>query len=293
MSTVPAIALNNGVSRSRSSASGSSRSTPRRPRRRRSTALEVGYRHIDTAEMYGNEKEVGEAVARLRASTATRSSSRASSTTASTRTTTRSRRSTESLEALELDYLDLFLIHWPLPGIERLRRDLAGAWRRSTRPAGPRRSASPTSSRTTCAGCTRRPRSCPAVNQIEVHPYLTNDEVRAFDTEHGIATEAWSPIAQGKVLDDPIDRAASPRRTSKTPAQVDAALARAARRHRLPQVGDPQPGRGELRALRLRALRALTWASSPRSTGTSAPDPNPDEFNWIPRATRSTSAAKS
>ena len=43
----------------------------------------------------------------------------------------------------------------------------------------------------------------PAVNQIEVHPYLANDEVRAFDAEHGIATEAWSPIAQGKVLDDP------------------------------------------------------------------------------------------
>ena len=51
----------------------------------------------------------------------------------------------------------------------------------------------------------------PAVNQIEIHPYLTQDEVRAFDAEHGIATEAWSPIAQGKVLDDPtiIDRSPS------------------------------------------------------------------------------------
>ena len=59
----------------------------------------------------------------------------------------------------------------------------------------------------------------PAVNQIEVHPYLANDEVRAFDAEHGIATEAWSPIAQGKVLDDPtIVRIAE--NLGKTPAQV-------------------------------------------------------------------------
>lgn len=59
----------------------------------------------------------------------------------------------------------------------------------------------------------------PAVNQIEVHPYLTQDEVRAFDAEHGIATQAWSPIAQGLVLDDPtIVRIA--RTHGKTPAQV-------------------------------------------------------------------------
>jgi 2,5-diketo-D-gluconate reductase A len=59
----------------------------------------------------------------------------------------------------------------------------------------------------------------PAVNQVEIHPYLTNEEVRAFDAEHGIATEAWSPIAQGKVLDDPtIVRIAEAH--GKTPAQV-------------------------------------------------------------------------
>ena len=59
----------------------------------------------------------------------------------------------------------------------------------------------------------------PAVNQIEVHPYLTQDELRAFDAEHGIATEAWSPIAQGKVLDDPVlVRIAEAH--GKSPAQV-------------------------------------------------------------------------
>ena len=59
----------------------------------------------------------------------------------------------------------------------------------------------------------------PAVNQIEVHPYLTQDDVRAFGAEHDIATEAWSPIAQGKVLDAPaINRIAD--RLGKSPAQV-------------------------------------------------------------------------
>ena len=59
----------------------------------------------------------------------------------------------------------------------------------------------------------------PAVNQVEVHPYLRNDEVRAYGVEHGIATEAWSPIARGKVLKDPtITRIAE--NLDRTPAQV-------------------------------------------------------------------------
>jgi 2,5-diketo-D-gluconate reductase A len=59
----------------------------------------------------------------------------------------------------------------------------------------------------------------PAVNQIEIHPYLTQDELRAFDTEHGIATEAWSPIAQGLVLEDAVlERIA--KEHHRTPAQV-------------------------------------------------------------------------
>jgi 2,5-diketo-D-gluconate reductase A len=57
------------------------------------------------------------------------------------------------------------------------------------------------------------------VNQIEVHPYFTNDEVRAYGQKHGIATEAWSPIAQGKVLDDPVVDGIA-KATGKSPAQV-------------------------------------------------------------------------
>ena len=76
----------------------------------------------------------------------------------------------------------------------------------------------------------------PAVNQIEVHPYLLNSEVRAYDEEHGIATEAWSPIAQGGVLDDPvITEIAEQGRQDARPGGP--ALAHPARRHRLPEVG--------------------------------------------------------
>nr|WP_245594390.1 aldo/keto reductase [Actinospica robiniae] len=59
----------------------------------------------------------------------------------------------------------------------------------------------------------------PAVNQIEVHPYLTQDEVRTFNADHGIATEAWSPIAQGAVLGDPAVKSVA-ERVGRTPAQV-------------------------------------------------------------------------
>ena len=83
----------------------------------------------------------------------------------------------------------------------------------------PDRSECPTSSRTICAACTRTLRSPPAVDQIEVHPYLTQDEVRGFCAEHGIAVEAWSPIGQGLELDDPVIGSIA-ERVGKTPAQV-------------------------------------------------------------------------
>jgi 2,5-diketo-D-gluconate reductase A len=59
----------------------------------------------------------------------------------------------------------------------------------------------------------------PAVNQIEVHPYLVQDDVRAFGAEHGIVTEAWAPIARGRVLDDPVITTIA-KRLDRTPAQV-------------------------------------------------------------------------
>ena len=115
--------------------------------------------------------------------------------------------------------IDLFLIHWPLPTVGDYVDDLAGAGEDLRRRPGPRDRRVQLPGRTTCAGCTPRPTCVPAVNQIELHPYLTQDELRAFDAEHGIATEAWSPIAQGAVLDDPtiVEIAEA---HGKTPAQV-------------------------------------------------------------------------
>ena len=121
----------------------------------------------------------------------------------------------------------------------------------------------------------------PAVNQIEVHPYLANDEVRAFDAEHGIATEAWSPIAQGKVLDDPtIVRIAE--NLGKTPAQVtlrwhlqrgDIVFPKSVTRSRVEENFD---------ALRLRALRHRHGPTSPVSTAGERTGPDPDTFDYVP-----------
>ena len=120
------------------------------------------------------------------------------------------------------------------------------------------------------------------MNQIEVHPYLTQDELRAFDAEHEIATEAWSPIAQGKVLDDPTIVAG--RRAARQDAGAgDAALARPARRHRLPEVG--HAAAGSRRTSRIFDFelgrgrhREITALDRDERTG-----PDPDTFNYVPR----------
>ena len=104
----------------------------------------------------------------------------------------------ETLAALGMDYVDLFLIHWPLPTL--YDGDYVSTWKalEEFKPTAARaRSASPTSRSRTCERLAAESDVVPAVNQIELHPYLANEEVRAYGREHGIATEAWSPIAQG------------------------------------------------------------------------------------------------
>ena len=216
MDAVPSITLNNGVLIPQLGF-GTFQIKPADAKDATLTALKLGYRHIDTAEMYGNEREVGEAV---------RESGLARDQVFVTSKLNNGFHAYDdalkafdgTLADLGFDYLDLFLIHWPLPNVG----DYVETWRAMEEMYR--------SGRVNAIGVSNfqphhlrrildETEIVPAVNQIEVHPYLAQDGLRAFNAEHDIATEAWSPIAQGKVLDDPtITRIAQ--RLGRTPAQV-------------------------------------------------------------------------
>ncbi|ORA13022.1 aldo/keto reductase [Mycobacterium asiaticum] len=182
-------------------------------------ALEVGYRHIDTAQMYGNEKEVGQGI---RDAGVDRGDVYITSklNNGFHRPDDARRAFDETLSKLGSDYVDLFLIHWPLPTL--YDGDFVSTWKTLEEFARDGRARSIGVSNFQPDHLDRLAegsQTVPAVNQIEVHPYLTNERVRTYNREHGIATEAWSPIAQGKVLDDEvISRIAG--KLGKTPAQV-------------------------------------------------------------------------
>ena len=182
-------------------------------------ALEIGYRHIDTAEMYGNEKPVGEAV---RASGLDRGEVFVTSKLNNAFHEPDDAREAfaTTLSELGFDYVDLFLIHWPLPTL--YDGDFVSTWKTLEEFHRDGRARSIGVSNFQIEHLERLAagtETVPAVNQIEVHPYLTNEAVRGYGREHGIATEAWSPIAQGGVLEDPtITEVAD--RLGKTPAQV-------------------------------------------------------------------------
>ncbi|GAB3171394.1 2,5-diketo-D-gluconate reductase A [Micromonospora palomenae] len=182
-------------------------------------ALEIGYRHIDTAEMYGNEAEVGEAV---RTSGLDRREVFVTSklNNAFHRPEDARRAFESTLSALKMDYIDLFLIHWPLPTL--YDGDFVSTWKVLEEFQRDGRATSIGVSNFQVPHLERLAAEAdvvPAVNQIEVHPYFGNEEVRAYDRQHNILTQAWSPIAQGKVLDDPtvVDVADE---VGRTPAQV-------------------------------------------------------------------------
>ncbi|MEU7179290.1 MULTISPECIES: aldo/keto reductase [Streptomyces] len=181
------------------------------------SALEAGYRSIDTAAIYGNETGVGRALAAsalpredLFVTTKLWNADQGYDATL--------RAFDASLAKLGLEYLDLYLIHWPTPA-----RDLyLDSWRAVERLASEGRIRAAGVSNFQPAHLQRLlddSRLVPAVNQIELHPGLQQAELRAFHAEHGIATEAWSPLAQGAVLDDPAITAIAAR-TGKSAAQV-------------------------------------------------------------------------
>ncbi len=278
MTSVPTIALNNGVEIPQLGF-GVFQIPPDETVKATTIALEIGYRHIDTAQMYGNEREVGLAV---------RESGLARDQVFVTSKLNNSRLEREdilrsfdtSLAELGFDYLDLFLVHWPLPGVS----DFVARWKVMEEIyAGGRVKAIGVSNfqqhhlRTLFATAEVRP----AVNQIEVHPYLTQDELRAFDGEHGIVTEAWAPIARGKVAHDAVIRGIADQ-VGRTPAQVtlrwhvqrgDVVFPKSATRSRVEEnfaIFDFE--------LDESAMAAISALDRGERTG-----PDPDEFNWIPR----------
>ena len=167
-----------------------------------SQALEVGYRHIDTAQMYGNEAGVGEALA---AAGLPREDVYVTSklSNAFHRPDDARRSFDDTLRLLRLDRIDLFLVHWPLP--TQYDGDFVSTWRTLAEFVAEGRAASVGVSNFQPDHLDRIVEETgvvPVVNQVEVHPYFRNEAVREADARHGVATEAWSPIAQGDVLDD-------------------------------------------------------------------------------------------
>jgi 2,5-diketo-D-gluconate reductase A len=216
MSQVPDIKLNNGVSIPQLGF-GVFQIKPADTVKAVSTALEAGYRHIDTAEMYQNEAEVGQALAQSDLDPA--------EVFVTSKLNNNKHGFDDALRAFDATWkaigkeqLDLFLIHWPLPTVG----DFVETWKAMERIYAEGRVRAIGVSNFQADHLQRlfaETEVVPAINQIEAHPYLTQETLLAFDAEHGIVTEAWSPIAQGAVLDNPVivDLAGG---HAKTPAQI-------------------------------------------------------------------------
>ena len=181
-------------------------------------ALDNGYRKIDTASAYENEVEVGRAIAgsgvpreelfvttKLWNNDQGRDSAR--------------RAFEDSLRRLGMDYVDLYLIHWPAPAQDRY----VETWKTFEELHADGRARAIGVSNFRVQDLQRLFDECdvvPALNQIELHPRLVQEELRAFHAEHGIVTEAWSPLASGgDVLRDPVVTAIAERH-GKNPGQT-------------------------------------------------------------------------
>jgi 2,5-diketo-D-gluconate reductase A len=214
---VPTVTLNNGVEMPRLGL-GTSGPGDEETRRRVREALSLGYRLIDTAARYGNEVGVGQGIADsavpredVFVGTKLRGSDQGYDST---------RKALDaSLNRLGLDYVDLYLIHWPLP-----RRDqYAESWRAMAEMLAEGKIRAIGVSNFLPEHLDRLAATSPvvpAVNQIELHPWLHQREQRADDDRRGIVTQSWSPLAKaGDVLNEPVF-ASIGSRYGKTPAQV-------------------------------------------------------------------------
>lgn len=177
-------------------------------------AFEAGYRHIDTARIYKNEEAVGKAIKQAElprqdvwlTTKIWNDDIREGRTTAALE---------ESLRRLQTDYVDLILLHWPVDGKAAAWQELERALEQGkVRSIGLSNFMEADIEEIIAAG-----NVVPAVNQIEYHPYLVQAEAIAASDEHDIAITAWSPLMQGKFLQEPLF-AEIAKRYNKTPAQV-------------------------------------------------------------------------
>jgi len=181
-------------------------------------ALEAGYRHIDTAAAYDNEEGVGRAI---RASGLPRDAVYVTTKLWShNHGRDKAPRALDaSLRRLGLDYVDLYLIHWPNPRQDRYVETWLAF--EELRDAGHTRSIGVSNFAIEhLERLARETTTTPAANQVELHPRFQQTELRAYHREHGIVTEAWSPLGQGgEILEDPTIGAIA-NNHGKTPAQV-------------------------------------------------------------------------
>jgi 2,5-diketo-D-gluconate reductase A len=247
-------------------------------------ALARGYRHIDTAQMYGNERGVGQAIAQSAIDRAdlwiTSKLGNGNHKPDDVR-----RSFDETLDKLGLEYLDLFLMHWPLPTL--YEGDYVSTWKAITGLLADGRLRSAGVSNFQPEHLDRiigETGQVPVVNQIEVHPSFTNDAARAATRRHGIAIEAWSPLGQGHLIDDPVIAKIAKER-GRTAAQVilrwhiqESHIVfpksmQAARIEENAAIFD-----FELSGEEVSAISALDRGEAGRI------GPNPDTFAWVPSA---------
>ena len=282
MSNVPSIELNDG-NRIPQLGFGVFQIKPDETAAAVKTALDIGYRHIDTAEMYQNEKGVGQGIREADVDRAdvfvTSKLNNGFHEPDDAR-----RAFDQTLAALGFDYVDLFLIHWPLPTL--YDGDYVSTWRalEEFKADGRARSIGVSNFQMThLERLTEETDTTPAVNQIEVHPYFGNEDVRGFGARHGILTEAWSPIAQGAVLDDPAITLIADA-VGRTPAQVvlrwhvqrgDVVFPKSVTPQRIQENFELFDF--ELSSSDVSAINVLD-KGEPGRTG-----PNPDTFDYVPK----------